>query len=169
MHLGKECLNSASVLPYGKYVMNYSNFEAKRKISGSCLMLFFCHFCIHLSLQGWIPSVLEAKHSPAERDRTEWRMCMETVCSAQKCSLAKALGCCYSPWRKGNSGILKTGSWWEEDHRTWSNPLHEQGPPRASCHLEPLQTHFLPQFVIQLLLSRVLWLLKRVWKQEATF
>lgn len=80
----------------------------------------------------------EAKHSPAEQDRTGWRKCMETVCSAQKCSLDKALECCHSPWRKGNSGILKTGSWWEEDHRKKDHapiPLHEQG------HLEPIATY----------------------------
>lgn len=117
--------------------MNDTNFEAKRKTSGSCLTLFFCHSCIHISLQGWIPSMLGAKHSSAEKDRTEWKICTETVCSAQKCSLDKALECWHSTWREGNSGILKTGSSWE-DHRMTEpgpTPLHEQG------HLEPVATY----------------------------
>lgn len=51
-----------------------------------------------------------------------------------------------------------------QNDRTWSNSSSWAGPPRASCHLEPLKhlPHFLPQLVIQLLLSYVLWLLKRV-------
>lgn len=173
MHLGKGFLSIASVFPYEKYIMKDTSFEAKRKISGSSLTLFFCHSCIHISLQGWIPPMLEAKHSPVERDRTMKDVYGNSLFRTEM-QLGQSTGVLiFSTEEKefrhpGDRLFMRRIS---QNDRTWSNSSPWARSPRASCHLEPLQhlPHFLPQLVIQLLLRCVLGLLNRVWKQEATF
>lgn len=151
--------------------MNDSNFEAKNKISGSYLMLFFCHSSIHISLQGWIPSVLKkTQPSWARQDRMKEVHGDSLFCTEMQ--LGQSTGVLpfsmeEREFRHPEDRLLMRS----QKERPCSNSSPWAGPPRANCHLQPLQhlPHFLPQPVIQLILSHVLWLLKKVWKQEATF
>ena len=90
--------------------------KQKEKWSGFCQSLCFCHSCFHPSLQGWIPPMLETKHSTAEREEADGKTSLDTDCPAEQCSLGKALECWYSPWRRGDSRMLKRDPSWKEDH-----------------------------------------------------